>query len=160
MAWLQRAANRNNVEAQFALGQVLGGFYDHDGVTWLRRAAENGHLEATHHLGQQLLNAGSFYRKPVEALNWLRLAANAGYVPSQHSLGDLLLRGDVPHDPVEACVWYQLAAAAGDARCRAEAGSLARTLAPERRAEVESRVRDWLPTPLKQTSPAAELKLP
>ena len=47
-----------------------------------------------------------------------------------------------------------------DARCRAEAGRLDLTLTPAQRAEVERRVRDWLPTRLKQTSPAAELKLP
>ena len=90
----------------------------------------------------------------------MRLAANAGHIPSQSSLGGLLRHGDVPHDPVEACVWYQLGDAAGDANCRIEATSLARTLTPEQRAEVEQRVRDWQPTPMKRTGPTPEPKSP
>jgi hypothetical protein len=119
IALLQERAARQDVEAQFMLGQA---YMEGDGVLidarqavhWFEKAARAGNVEAQYQLGMALLDGHGVVQDYKAAFKWLDQAARKGYPAAQYDLGRLYYYGmGVPADKASAYVWYNLAAARG-----------------------------------------------
>ena len=130
IAWLRKAADQNNMEAQVLLGlaHFSGRGVDKDAmeaVKWLRPAAEKGYPKAEGLLGHVLISA-SAVRDTEEGMRWVRKAAAGGDPFAQSLLGDFLISGGAGLDKndAEGAAWYRKAAQQGDARSRYILGTM------------------------------------
>ena len=114
--WLRKAAEQDDAEAQYKLGEV---YYNTDeynnldvaadfndpkeGIKWYRKAAEQGHVGALEKLG----NIYSLEHNDSEAAKWYRMGAELGSAESQYRTGR---RSD---DEQEALKWFRMAAEQG-----------------------------------------------
>lgn len=126
-AWLQKAAEIGNAEAQYKLaqkyvygpGEILWQY--EKAIKWYKMAAELGHLDAQSELGI-LYSEGDFYHKTVKpdhnkAVFWLKKAAERGHTRAQLHYGYALMEGKgVETDKTSAVEWYRKAAEKGNAR--------------------------------------------
>ena len=129
-AWLRKAAERGNVEAQSQLGSM---YADGEGVekdlaqaaAWFRRAAEQGYAEAQSELGGMYIHGNGVEKDPAHGAAWLRKAAEQGHTEAQGSLGGLYLDGlGVERDRAEAAVWIRRAAEQGWAVAQTQLGHM------------------------------------
>lgn len=125
MWYLQKAAEKGHLEAQYWLGVMhfggnLGDDYsrlfklddrqsDAECEKWLRKAAERGHAGAQYRLGEFFINCihpkqGAW----KEAEKWYLMAADQGSAEAQWSLATCYHMGDgVERNPAEAVKWYR-----------------------------------------------------
>ena len=84
MDFYQKAANKGNEEAMFALGNMykMGKGVEKNmniAVDWFRKAAEKGHAAAQYQYGYCLYNGGGGVKvDKKEAVKWVQKAANQG----------------------------------------------------------------------------------
>jgi TPR repeat protein/uncharacterized membrane protein YhaH (DUF805 family) len=115
--WLaQKAADQNNVVAQYNLGVSYdngqGVAQDYvEAVKWYRKAAEQNYAPAQQNLGVRYYNGQGVAQDYMEAVKWFRKAAEQNYAPAQYDLGGCYADGKgVAKDEVEAVKWYRKAA--------------------------------------------------
>jgi hypothetical protein len=72
--WLEKAASKGYVEAQFSLGVM----YYKDAVKWFQRAAENGSDKAQFSLGVMYLDGRGVQRDRSMAIHWFKESAKQG----------------------------------------------------------------------------------
>lgn len=116
LAYLQRAAEAGNADAQHNLGIRSAG--DRDGrpnlplaIEWMTKAATSGDPESQYVLARLLQRGQGGRKEAAEALAWLQRSADQGFTSAQQLIGERYERGnDVPKDKVEALKWYLLAA--------------------------------------------------
>ncbi|MGE0008468.1 MAG: tetratricopeptide repeat protein [Parvibaculaceae bacterium] len=115
--WYAGAAEKNNVDAQYALADIyLGGALGEPdmerGRYWLIKAAGQGRPEAEHRLG--LLAAEETPPDWTSAADWFRKAAAQGYPDAQYNLGVLYSEGKgVEQSKITAGEWFAKAAMKG-----------------------------------------------
>lgn len=110
LAWLAKAAEAGNAEAQFrvasfylASGSGSGAVSGADAHQWLLKAAEQGHAMAMVGLSAQYSMGKGVDKDPVQAFAWMRKAADAGVPRAFAGLGWMYQTGrGVEPDPVEA----------------------------------------------------------
>jgi len=147
-AWLKRAAEQGDAQAQFALANGLEHGDSEQAGEWLRRAAGQGHARAQYALGEKLLQGVE--RDTLSALSWMSRAAEQGIAQAQWALVRLIqehgqelvntntvraatggnaeaqfamgeryrLGQEVAQNWFEACRWYQMAAEQGHAQAQ------------------------------------------
>lgn len=117
--WYQRAADKNNADAQFALANA---YSIGRGVTvdpklamhWLAKAADNGHVTAMMSLAGLYETGIGEARNPEKAAEWTRKAADAGSVNALYLYGVRMMLGDgVTKDEKTAMLWMLRAAQRG-----------------------------------------------
>lgn len=119
--WYQRAADKNNVDAQFALSNAYSvgrgvPVNPQQALKWLTRAAENGHVTAMMSLAGLYETGIGEVHDPAKAAEWTLRAANAGSVDALYLYGVRLMLGDgVPKDEKTAMLWFERAAQRGNA---------------------------------------------
>jgi hypothetical protein len=110
IAFLSRAADQGNLDAQ----AVLGGIYLDEGVPpdyekallWLRPAAEKGHPVAQCSLGVMYDKGQGVSQDQIQAVAWFRKAADQGDPRAQYNLALKYDQGQgVPADRLQALVW-------------------------------------------------------
>lgn len=127
IAWLERAAYQDHIQAMLLLFKI----YKHDdlklAIKWLSKAAEKGDVNAMYMLASEIdfsenqFDAGDFtYNdkpKPIspKALDWYEKAAANGHADALSALGNFYRQGsrvkkDIPH----AIQYLEKAASAGD----------------------------------------------
>jgi len=105
-AWLARAAEQGNAEAQYEFGMALragrGVIQDYQGaIKWLRLAAENGYPQAQYELGLMYRSGTGIPVDNVKAYTWLNLAAAEG-IPEAATTRDVVLRALSPEEVLQA----------------------------------------------------------
>ena len=116
--WFERAAERGDVNAIFALSNALlderSGRRDPErAAAMLARAAAAGHPAANYNLALTLLSSGRDEDLP-RAVASLRIAAQANIADAQHALGILAKEGrGLPRNDAEAARWMASASANG-----------------------------------------------
>lgn len=148
VAWL--AVSGASVHADVASSPQLGfarGLAAYDGGDYRtafeewRALAEAGDAEAQTALADLYMNGQGTPAKPAQAVYWYRRAAEQGDAVAQQNLGDLYGRGrGVGRDLVSAYVWLALAASQGRRWAVRRRDEVAVQLAPEARAEAETRL--------------------
>jgi TPR repeat protein len=130
LAWLRKAADQGNMEAQALLGLAYfrGRGVDKDAqvaAKWLRPAAEKGYPRAEGLLGHVLISAEAV-RNAEEGARWVKKAAGDGDAYAQSLLGDFLVSGTAGFEKndAEGAAWYRKAAQQGDARSRYVLGTM------------------------------------
>ena len=122
-AWLTRAAEQGDTDAQYSLGVYLTDLDPPElaaARAWWTRAAESGHLGAQHDLGILL---GSIDPPDLAAARgWLTKAAEGGFIVAQAALGSLLAELLDPPQLAEARQWWTRAAEAGNINAQAALG--------------------------------------
>jgi localization factor PodJL len=146
--WLERAADRGHVEAQFMLASLFerGAGVPKDeskAMSLYRKAANAGHIRAMHNLGV-LLSARESPQDYSEAAVWFARAAQAGLTDSQYNLALLYERGlGVEQDLSRAYLWYRAAGRGGDKEGARQAERLKRTLPA---GDAATQASSWRPT--------------
>lgn len=117
--WYQRAADKNNADAQFALANAYSigrgvPVNPQDAMKWLTRAGNNGHVTAMMSLAGLYETGVAEVRDPAKAADWTLRAARAGSVNALYLYGVRMMLGDgVQKDPKTAAVWFVRAAQRG-----------------------------------------------
>ena len=119
--WYERAGEKNNADAQFALANAYSvgrgvPVNPQLAIKWLTRAAENGHVTAMMSLAGMYETGIGQPRSPEKAAEWTQRAAQAGSVNALYLYGVRLMLGEgVPKDEKTAMLWMQRAAERGHA---------------------------------------------
>lgn len=119
--WYQKAADKNNADAQFALANAysIGRGVPVDpkqALHWLTKAAGNGNVTAMMSLAGLYETGVGVARDPAKAADWTMRAANAGSVDAIYLYGVRLMLGDgVPKNERAATLWIERAAQRGNA---------------------------------------------
>ena len=88
--WLQRAADKNHVEAQGTLGLLLFDSGNRPGgLRWLKSAAEKGDARALLVYGTALFNGDGVQQDPVRAYAYVSRAAAQGLAPAKTTLAQM-----------------------------------------------------------------------
>jgi TPR repeat protein len=88
--WLQRAADKNHVEAQGTLGLLLFDSGNRPGgLRWLKSAAEKGDARALLVYGTALFNGDGVQQDPVLAYAYVSRAAAQGLAPAKTTLAQM-----------------------------------------------------------------------
>ena len=88
--WLQRAADKNHVEAQGTLGLLLFDSGNRPGgLRWLKTAAEKGDARALLVYGTALFNGDGVQQDPVLAYAYVSRAAAQGLAPAKTTLAQM-----------------------------------------------------------------------
>lgn len=117
--WYQRAADKNNADAQFALANAYSvgrgvPVNPQEAMKWLTRAASNGHVTAMMSLAGLYETGIGVSHDPAKAADWTLRAARAGSVNALYLYGVRMMVGDgVPQDPKTAALWFARAAHRG-----------------------------------------------
>ncbi|MBE6450215.1 MAG: sel1 repeat family protein [Alphaproteobacteria bacterium] len=122
LLWLQRSANQDFLEAQFALGKIYQ--FGKPGITpdlieaekWYEKAAQKGDKQALEYLN--FLRKRPAYQVSSQAtiedkwdIKWISQTAGYGDAQSQFDLGRLYAEGKkIPMDYEKAVQWYEKAA--------------------------------------------------
>jgi TPR repeat protein len=124
LGWIRRAADQQNVEALYTLGQALE---RGDGVkknpsealALFTRTAELGFPLGQTKVGSLFAAGDIVARDERTAVSWFRKAADQGFAEAQYRLGDMYQQGrGVARSDAEADKWFALAAAQGHERAR------------------------------------------
>ena len=110
LAWLERAAEHGNIEAQYEFGNALregfGVLQDYErAAKWLQLAAEHGNADAQYALGQMYRTGIGVPADNAKAYIWLNLAAAqevAGAAVERTAVLHLLSSGQVLEAQAEA----------------------------------------------------------
>jgi hypothetical protein len=92
--WYQKAAKRNNVYAQYNLGDIYTKYLPdqcdfNKAFRWYRKAAENGHVLSQKVLGIMYQMGRGTESNPVEAAKWFQKATEQGNLEAMVHLGYL-----------------------------------------------------------------------
>jgi TPR repeat protein len=85
LAWLRKAAEQDQVKAQYTLAAIYaGGLYglprdDRQAIGWLRKSARLGYAEAEYALGLAYAEGRGVEKDPSQAYGWLLSAAKQGH---------------------------------------------------------------------------------
>jgi TPR repeat protein len=118
--WYQKAADKNNADAQFALANAysIGRGVPVNpklALHWLTKAAENGNVTAMTSLAGLYETGVGVPSDPAKAAEWTMRAANAGSVDAIYLYGVRLMLGDgVPRNERAATLWIERAAQRGN----------------------------------------------
>jgi TPR repeat protein len=118
--WYQKAAQKDNVDAQKRLGFMYEVGYcvvqDYsESLNWYRKAAEQGDADAQFTLALQYSTGRVATVNHAEAVKWYRKAAEQGHVDAQYHLGLNYENGKgITKNINEAIRWYKLAAKQGN----------------------------------------------
>lgn len=119
--WLEKAATRNYLPAQYALAQLYAENKNSDSELkkafyWYERAAENGHPLAQYKMAEHLMS--NWQRTPEqtrEAMKWYELSARNGQAFAANRLARLYKIGkDIPKDERQARYWAKTSAEQND----------------------------------------------
>ena len=156
LAWYGPAADRGDVRAQRALGDIYhygwGAPLDRaEAAKWYHRAAAQGDVRSQKSIAMMYSFGNGLPQDQSEAVKWYRLAAEQGDAGARHSLGLKYLLGQgVPRDYVLAYMWFSLAAAADRHEGEPDYGATwecrdlaARHLTPDQIADAERVAREW-----------------
>mmetsp|Transcript_12326 Transcript_12326/g.26616 ORF Transcript_12326/g.26616 Transcript_12326/m.26616 type:complete len:777 (-) Transcript_12326:145-2475(-) len=120
--YYQYSADRGNVDAQTAVGQVLnygthGVQRDHvQALHYFQRAAEAGDHDAMAHLGHMYANGYGTAQNYAQAQKWFQSAATHGSASAQYGLGYMHLTGQgMTEDHEKAFKFFSQAAEQGHA---------------------------------------------
>lgn len=124
--WYQKAALREDMKAQFALGRMYQsgdgvGKDEKEAVKWFRKSAEHGLNEAQCRLAMCYESGEGVEPDGTEAFKWYRKAAEQGIVSSQYKVAQCYESGLwVEKNETEAFRWYRKAAEQydSDAQCK------------------------------------------
>jgi cell division septation protein DedD len=88
--WLERAAEKDHVDAQTTLGLLLfQNGNQADGLRWLKRASEGGDARAMLVYGTALFNGDSVPQDPVLGYAYVSRAAAQGLEPARNTLAQM-----------------------------------------------------------------------
>lgn len=119
--WLEKAAARNYLPAQYALAQLHAKNKNSDSELkkafyWYEKAAENGHPLAQYKMAEHVMS--SWQRTPEqtrEAIKWYELSARNGQAFAANKLARLYESGkDIPKDEKQARYWAKTSAKLND----------------------------------------------
>jgi len=101
--WLRKAAERENVKAQYHLGLLYKewisdtaydvGRFDADAVRWFRKAAEHGNADAQYYLGVAYRDGEGTDRDVEQAARWFGKAAEQGHAVATKELAAMRKQG-------------------------------------------------------------------
>jgi len=115
LAWMTKAANQGDDEAQYQLGQYYqsGRYVDRDlaqVVTWYGKAADQGNIRATVALADLYMDGNQVQPDADRALELYREAADADDAKAEVALGTAYYDGKVvKKDYAQAAKYYELA---------------------------------------------------
>ena len=145
--WLLLAAKQGHLDAQAVLGihycwgvagSTVARAASPEGMAWLLKAANAGHVEAQRNLATTYRQGLCVTQDFAEAAKWFLRAAEQNDEWSMVSLSNMSKDGEgVPKDSIQSDVWAILAGLDKNMKRR-------NSLAPEVRAEVERRMKEWL----------------
>ena len=120
LGWLQRAASRDDREAQYELGRLFQSSprYRNEGqaLHFLTRAADAGHAAAQFQVARMHEKGTATPKNLGEALRWFRRAAEQGHAGAQAGLGIFYMKGQgTGRDDVQAVEWLRKGAENGSA---------------------------------------------
>lgn len=119
--WYQKAAEKNNADAQFALSNAYSvgrgvAVEPKQALHWLTKAAENGNITAMMSLAGLYETGVGIARDTAKAADWTLRAARAGSVDALYLYAVRLMLGDgVPKSEKTAALWFERAAQRGNA---------------------------------------------
>ena len=119
---LKQAADREDAEAQFLLGEMLlraRGIPEDkpEAMKWFLKAARQEHGEAQYRLAMLYHNGWGVDQNIAKAVGWYTAAAQLGHEKAQYRLAEMFRKGDViEKDYAEAARWYRLVAESSHAR--------------------------------------------
>lgn len=115
LAWMTKAANQGDDEAQYQLGQYYesGRYADRDpaqAVQWYGKAADQGNIRATVALADLYMDGDQVQRDTDRALELYRKAADADDEKAEVALGNAYYDGKVvAKDYAQAAKYYEMA---------------------------------------------------
>ena len=115
LAWMTKAANQNDAEAQYQLGQYYesGRYADRDmaqATQWYGKAADGGNIRATVALADLYMDGNQVQRDTDRALELYRKAADADDEKAEVALGGAYYDGKVvAKDYGQAAKYYEMA---------------------------------------------------
>ncbi len=116
VSWFRKAAEQNQVDAQYSLGRM---YFTGEGVPrhyeealrWFRKAADQSNLEAQFFLGVVYYQGQVVPQDYLQAARWYREAASQGHMGAFVNLGNMYSAGQgVTQDYSEALRLYRVAA--------------------------------------------------
>jgi TPR repeat protein len=116
IAWIKKAAEQGNSEAQYQLGHL---YRQGKGTTknieesfkWIKKSAEQGYIKAQYNLGLMYASGYGIAQNNQEAIKWYQKAAEQGNPEAQYFLGRMYYQGKgVTQNNQEAIKWYKVAA--------------------------------------------------
>ncbi|RIA88009.1 hypothetical protein C1645_827011, partial [Glomus cerebriforme] len=120
ICWLQKAAESNNIDAQYNLALL----YENGEKTernlekafyWYQEAAENGYKDAMNSLAIYYSNGKGTEKNLEKAFNWHQKAAEIGHIKAQFDLAVCYYNGKGTEKNLEkAFYWFQKAAEKGN----------------------------------------------
>lgn len=140
-------AERGNVEAQFAVGNLYAeglGVPEDDAkaMRWFRKGVDQGNAHAQYLLAIVYQNGNGIPQDDAEAVKWCHKAAEQGYADAQGNLGYRYAFGrGVPQDYREAYIWYNLSVAGGNAYNRQFRDWAAEKLTPDQLLSAQREAR-------------------
>jgi TPR repeat protein len=148
--WLEKAAEQNNLDAQYNLGVILEKKGETEGIEWLDKAAARGDVDAKYKLGRVYYVGEHISQDHDRALKYFRDLAERGDSHGQFHLGLMYYKGEgVPQDFVVAHSWINLAASRAaeneGARARSLRDLLAEEMTKDQIAEAQNLARQWKP---------------
>jgi hypothetical protein len=138
--WYQRAAEQGHLEAQNALGMLLGVYrQDYAGAAqWFGRAAARGNADAQYNLGVLYRHGLGVRQNDELAAQWFQKSAEQGHVEAEKELGRLYRSGrGVKQDYIAAYKWLKLAQLQGDEDVGDELNACAALMTREQIAAAE-----------------------
>jgi hypothetical protein len=125
LALFQKAANKKQAEAFYALGQS---YFDELGINensklsakLYEKAADHGHAEAQFELGKHYYFGDGKKQDGKKAVKWLKKAANQGHIAAEYVIGlclDNHVKG-IERNRAEARKWFKKAAKKGHAAAK------------------------------------------
>lgn len=117
--FLSKAAARNHVQAQAALGMIYaeGKLAKRNlsaAATWLRKAGTNGDVVSQYNLGIMYAQGLGVPKGLPEAYRWFQKAAQKQHAGAMYNLGVMLIKGiGVPKNEQAGLVWIKKSAKLG-----------------------------------------------
>ncbi len=134
--WYTKAANQNNMTAQYYLGVTYEDEQDFvSAFNWYAQSANAGFAEAQYRLGTLYERGVCFKVELANAFACYQRAAGQGHLEAQMSLASCYHHGKgVPKNLREAMVWYQKAKEQGSAKAEASLAKMRADLEQDKKA--------------------------
>jgi Sel1 repeat len=147
--WLQKSAEKGNMDAQLKLGliyikgEVIPQNYK-KAHEWLEKPAEQGNSSAQFNLGVMYQEGQGIPQDYAKAIYWFQKSAEQGVAQAQSSLGSMYTLGQgVPIDFQKSYVWASLAVTQGEQKASELRQISAKRLTPAQLAEAQEWAKDW-----------------
>jgi TPR repeat protein len=145
--WIKSAADQGQVDAAFAMGQILyfgdiGQEVDYKAAyPYLLIAAEAGHPDAQNIIGVMLENAKGVDTDAAVAEHWYRKAAEQGHTKAQSNLGRILGPEVVDRERrLESLTWLLVASRKGEITAQRMLDAVREGIQPEDMAQAQQLV--------------------